>query len=85
MVILVVCPFASQLTAVAPETATVDGPVITKSLPLAATELQLTGSAKVNVIVCGMQGGGVTVPIAIGACGETLNEALVPAVTCLLH
>ena len=40
-----VIPFGLQLTAVAEIIFTAEGPVITKSLPLAAIELQKTGSA----------------------------------------
>jgi hypothetical protein len=64
-VIVLVSPLALQLTAVAELTMTADGPVMIKSDPLAATELHNMGSAKVNVIDEGVQGGGVTLPIAI--------------------
>jgi hypothetical protein len=80
-----VSPVALQLTAVAELTVAVEGPVMIKSLPLTATELQDIGSAKVNVIDVGVQGGGVTVPIATGACGARVNDVLSPAVTCRLQ
>jgi hypothetical protein len=84
-VMLVVSPLALQLTAAAELTVTADGPVMIKSLPFTATELHNIGSAKVSVIDDGVQGGGVTLPIATAACGAIVNWTLLPAVTCLLH
>ena len=81
--IVVVSPFALQLTAVAELTLTVDGPVITKSDPFAATELHKIGSANVNVIDDGVHPGGVTAPIAIAGAGTMVNGELLPAATCL--
>jgi hypothetical protein len=81
----VVSPVALQLTAVAELTVTVEGPVTIKSLPFTATELHNIGSAKVSVIDDGVQGGGVTLPIATAVCGTIVNGALLPAVTCRLQ
>jgi len=64
-VIVLVSPLALQLTAVAELVVTADGPIMIKSDPFAATELHNIRSAKVNVIDEGVQGGGVTLPIAI--------------------
>jgi hypothetical protein len=84
-VMLVVSPAALQLTAVAAETVTGDGPVIIKSLPLAAIELQLIGSVKLSVTDEGAQVGGVTVPMGIAAWLARKKGAFDPAVTWRLH
>jgi hypothetical protein len=75
---LVVSPFALQLTATAEEIVTAEGPVIIKSLPLAATELHFTGSAKISVREVGAHGGGITVPIDSGMTGLTVNVTTLP-------
>jgi hypothetical protein len=64
-VIVVVSPFALQLTGVADVIVTAAGPVTVKSDPLTATEEHKIGSAKVNVMAEGIHVGGSTVPIGI--------------------
>src|SRR5204863_8000260 len=85
MVMLLVSPLPLQFMAVAEETVTAEGPVLIKSVPLGATELHKMGSANVNVIVWGVQGGGETVPIAMAGCGANTKLVLSPAVTCRLQ
>ena len=85
MVMAVVSPLALQLTAVAPVTETAEGPVIVKSLPLAAMELQRTGSEKFKVSEVGRHPGWVTVPIGIALCTATVNGTLLPAGTGVLQ
>ena len=62
---------------------TADGPEIMKSVPLPAMELHRIGSPNVSVIDDGVQGGGVTVPIAIAGWALSVNDELLPAGTCL--
>ena len=65
MVIVLVSPFVLQLP-LAEVIAAVPGPVIKKSLPLAAIELQRILSVNVNVKVLGEHPGLVMVPMGIG-------------------
>ena len=65
MVIVLVSPFVLQLP-LAEAIATVPGPVIRKSLPLTAIELQSILSGKVSVKLLGEHPGLVIVPIGSG-------------------
>lgn len=71
-----------QLTAVAETMVTGEGPVITKSDPLEATELHCRGAVKFKVMDWGMQGGGITVPMGIAGCAANVKLATPPALTC---
>jgi hypothetical protein len=84
IVIVWVCGFVLQV-APADVIVTGDGPVIIKSLPLAATERQFNGMVKLSTIEDGAQDGGVTVPIGRGGCSARVNAALLPALTNLPH
>lgn len=62
-----------------------EGPVMTKSVPSGAIELQLTGSAKVMVRDDGEQEGCVMVPMGSGCCAASEKDVLLPAFTCAPH
>ena len=82
-----VCDSPAPLqVAVAPAMVMAEGPVITKSEPLAASVLQRNASGNCMVIEEGVQlPGAFAVPIGNGVCAATVKEVDSPAFILLLQ
>ena len=84
ILILVVSPLASQVPA-ADATVTADGPVTTKSLPLAAIDEQRIGPPNINFNEFGEQATGTMLSIGTGNAGGIVNVVKSPTATYLLQ